>query len=123
MEKVCLAPLSESIVPMRVDQSTITWGYWSRLKILSSIHDLFVGWTLVNLESNRILLRLMNLSHQQITLKKEIELAHCKVISAIVPAEVKTPGVGCVQRVKALEILPTHLRELHDHSIAGLPES
>ena len=86
---------------------------------------LLVGRTLVDLESDRIPLRMMNLSHQQITLPKGTEVAHCDVISAIVPAEGETTdkSIGHVQRVEMREVLPTHLKELYDRSIAGLLEA
>lgn len=67
----------------------------------------------------------MNLSCQQMTILKVAEVCRCDVISAIVtPVEVENPGesVGHVQRVKTLEPLPTHLRELYDHSTSGLSE-
>ena len=79
----------------------------------------------MDLESDRFLLRLMNLSHQQINLQKGTEVAHCNVINAIVPIEVETPGasVVCFQRVKALEVLPTHLRGLYDRSMQDCQNS
>ena len=55
-EKVCLATLSESIVPVRVDRGPVTHylGLLERAETLSSIHGLLVEWSLVDLESDRI---------------------------------------------------------------------
>ena len=84
-----------------------------------------MGRTLVDLTSDRIPLRVMNLSRQQMTIPKGAEVCRCDVISAILtPVEVGNPEklIGHVQSVKTLEALPTHLRELYDHSTSGLSE-
>ena len=127
VEKVHLAPLSESVVPVRVDQGGANYrvGLLEQDEALTPFDGLLVGRTLVDLESDRIPLRMMNLSHQRITLPKGTEVAHCDVISAIVPAEGETTdkSIGHVQRVEMREVLPTHLKELYDRSIAGLLEA
>ena len=128
VEKVRLAPLSEAVIPVRVDQGQANYrvGLLEQAEAMAPFGGLLVGWTLVDLTSDRIPLRVMNISRQQTTIPKGAEVCCCDVISAIVtPVEVENPdeSVGHVQRVKTLETLPTHLRELYDHSTLGLSEA
>ena len=126
-KKVCLAPLAEAIVPVEVDPVHTDY----RVGLLeqtqpSPFGSLLVGRTLVDLEKDRIPLRVMNLSHQPLTLKKGTEVAHCNLVSAII---VPDETISCeepmenVRRTRSVEILPTHLRDLYNRSILGLEEA
>ena len=92
----------------------------------SPFGSLLVGRTLVDLEKDRVPLRVMNLSHQPLTLKKGTEVAHCNLVSAII---VPDETISCeepmenVRRTRSVEILPTHLRDLYNRSILGLEEA
>ena len=128
MEKVCLAPLSEAVIPVKIDRGQANYrvGLLEQAEAMSPFGGLLVGRTLVDLTSDRIPLRVMNLSRQQMTIPKGAEVCRCDVISAVVtPEEVENPdeSIGHVQRVKTLEALPSHLRELYDHSTSGLSEA
>ena len=125
--KVCLAPLAEAIVPVEVDPVHTDY----RVGLLeqtqpSPFGSLLVGRTLVDLEKDRVPLRVMNLSHQPLTLKKGTEVAHCNLVSAII---VPDETISCeepmenVRRTRSVEILPTHLRDLYNRSILGLEEA
>ena len=128
VEKVCLAPLSEAVIPVKIDRGQANYrvGLLEQAEAMSPVGGLLVGRTLVDLTSDRIPLRVMNLFRQQMTIPKGAEVCRCDVISAIVtPVEVENPdeSIGHVQRVKTLEALPSHLRELYDHSTSGLSEA
>ena len=77
MEKVRLAPLSEAVIPVRVDQGQANYrvGLLEQAEAMSPFGGLLVGRTLVDLTSDRIPLRVMNLSRQQMTIPKGLKCA------------------------------------------------
>ena len=74
--KGCLAPLLEAVIPVRVDQGQSNYqvGLLEQAKAMPPFGGLLVGRTLVDLTSDRIPLRVMNLSRQQMTIPKGAEV-------------------------------------------------
>ena len=79
-EGVCLPPLAETVVPVRVDgaQADYRWGLLEQPTC--SFESLLVARTLVDLQRKEVPLRVMNLSNQQQVINKGTELARCETI-------------------------------------------
>ena len=77
VEKVCLAPLSEAVIPVKIDRGQANYrvGLLEQAEAMSPFGGLLVGRTLVDLTSDRIPLRVMNLSRQQMTIPKGLKCA------------------------------------------------
>ena len=126
-EGVSLPPLSETVVPVRMDgtEAHYRWGVLEQAEASSSLDGLLIARTLVDLQRKQIPLRVMNLSHQQQKVNKGTELACCKAVNSVFSSRFETDREisGCAQSMETMKKLPTHLKELYDHSIAGLAES
>ena len=127
LDAVCLPPLSEMVVPVKVDTAGASsrWGILgrSRSKEVSRASDcLLVGRTLVDLYHERTPLRVMNVSSQQQRIPKGTELAECEIISGVMmPAAEAVGGLtGCVQGAGTTNRLPNHMRDLYERSVVGL---
>ena len=125
-EGVCLPPLSEVVVPVRVDgtEADYQWGLLEPTRIPSSLDGLAIARTLVDLQRKQIPLRVMNLSSRQQIINKGTELACCETVNSVFTSRVDTSGEipGCVQSAGTIERLPTHLEALYNRSVAGLAE-
>ena len=124
-EGVCLLPLAETVVPVRVDgaQADYRWGLLEQPT--SSFDDLLVARTLVDLQRKEVPLRVMNLSNQQRVIRKGTELACCETIHSVLASQVDAERrmvTGCTQNAKILVKLPPHLKELYERSVAALDE-
>ena len=87
--------------------------------------DLLVARTLVDTTRENIPLRVLNLSHQQRTIRKGTQLAACNTVNYIVgaPSPVAKQISGQVQRTTTVEELPPHLKDLLARSVTGLTET
>ena len=126
VRKVCLPPLAEAIVPVRVEGSQLcTIGMLEQSTDTTHIDGLLVARTLVDTTRENIPLRVLNLSPQQRTIRKGTQLASCNNVDFIVAAS--SPAAkqvsGQVQRATTVEELPPHLRDLFARSVTGLSES
>ena len=113
---VTLPPLSESVVPAKVEglkQGEMKWAIIgpSKPNIASAIQDLLVGRTLVTLDEPVATVRLMNLSDQARHLRKGTTVATCEPVESVLK-----PTIGEVSS----EQLPEHLTALFEESSAGL---
>ena len=124
-EGVCLLPLAETVVPVRVDgaQADYRWGLLEQPT--SSFDNLLVARTLVDLQRKEVPLRVMNLSNQQRVICKGTELACCETIHSVLASQVDAERrmvTGCTQNAKILVKLLPHLKELYERSVAALDE-
>ena len=107
-EGVCLPPLAETVVPVRVDgaQADYCWGLLEQPTC--SFESLLVARTLLDLQRKEVPLRVMNLSNQQQVIHKGTELAHCETIHSVLASKVdleKGTLTGCTQNAKIFQLL------------------
>ena len=110
-EGVCLLPLAEMVVRVRVNgaQADYHWGLLEQPT--SSFDNLLVARTLVDLQRKEVPLRVMNLSNQQRVIRKGTELAGCETIHSVLVLQVDAERrmvTGCTQNAKILVQLPPH---------------
>ena len=125
-EGVCLPPLAETVVPVRVDGAQADY-HWGLLEQPTGLFDsLLVARMLVDLQRKEVPLRVMNLSYQQQVIRKGTELACCETIHSVLASRVdieKGMLTGCTQNAKILVQLAPHLKELYERSVATLDET
>ena len=71
----------------------------------------------MDLQRKEVPLRVMDLSNQQLVIRKGTELACCETIHSILAPRVDAERrmvTGCTQNVKILVKLPPHLKELYE---------
>ena len=103
-EGVCLLPLAETVVPIRVDGAQADYR-WGLLEQPSSFDDLLLARTLVDLQRKEVPLSVMNLSNQQRVIHKSTELACCETIHSVLASRVDAERrmvTGCTQNAKIL---------------------
>ena len=127
MKGVCLPPLSEAVVPVRMDRAEVDcrWGLLEQNTAPSSLDGVIVARTLVDLRGEQLPLRVMKLSYQPQIINKGTELACCSTITSVVTPKADTDREisGCTQRVETIEELPAHLKELYSQNVAGVTET
>ena len=124
VRKVCLPPLAETIVPVRVEGAQLyTVGLLEQSTDPTHFDDLLVARTLVDTTRENIPLRVLNLSRQQRTIRKGTQLASCNTVNYIVSAPAAKQISGQVQRTTTVEELPPHLKDLLARSVTGLTET
>ena len=113
VQKVCLPPLAETIVPVRIEGPQLcTVGLLEQSTDPTHFDGLLVARTLVDTTRENISLRMLNLSHQQHTIRKGTQLASCNTVNFIVGTLAAKQISGQVQRTTTLEELPPHLKDL-----------
>ena len=117
-EEVHLPALSETVVSVQMQDTKPRCG-WGLLECSKVPDGLLVARTLADLQRDQVPLRVANLSQNPQVVKKGTELAQCEAV--------KTPRgntgeerIGVIQSVEIVKELPSHLKELYDHSIIGL---
>ncbi|MDD9817374.1 MAG: RNase H-like domain-containing protein [Gammaproteobacteria bacterium] len=126
VQEVCLQPLSETVVSVKVDGAqSYTVGMLEQVEIPPHLDGLLVARTLVDLSKGSIPMRVLNLSHQQRIVRKGTQLASCDTVSSIVASSSPAAGrfSGDVQKTATMEKLPPHLRDLFARSVEGLTET
>ena len=102
VRKVCLPPLAETIVPVRIEGAQLcTVGLLEQSTDPTHFDGLLVARTLVDTTRENISLRVLNLSHQQHTVNF--------IVGTPLPATKQISGQ--VQRTTTLEELPPHLED------------
>ena len=115
VQKVCLPPLAETIGPVRIEGPQLcTVGLLEQSTDPTHFDGLLVARTLVDTTRENISLRVLNLSHQQHTIRKGTQLASCNTVNFIVgtPSPAAKQISGQVQRTITLEEFPPHLEHL-----------
>ena len=106
MEGVCLPPLSEVVVPVRMDRTEVDcrWGLLEQTTAPISLDGVMIARTLVDLRREQLPLRVMNLSYQPQMINKGTELACCSTITSVVTPKADTDReiLGCTQRVETI---------------------
>ena len=126
VRKVRLPPLAETIVPVRIEGAQLcTVGLLEQSTDPTHFDGLLVARTLVDTTRENISLRVLNLSHQQHTIRKGTQLASCNTVNFIVgtPSPAAKQISGQVQRTTTLEELLPHLEDLFARSVTGLTET
>ena len=92
MEGVCLPPLSEVVVPVRMDRTEVDcrWGLLEQTTAPISLDGVMIARTLVDLRREQLPLRVMNLSYQPQIINKGTELACCSTITSVVTPKADT---------------------------------
>jgi len=101
VQEVCLQPLSETVVSVKVDGAqSYTVGMLEQVEIPPHLDGLLVARTLVDLSKGSIPMRVLNLSHQQRIVRKGTQLASCDAVSSIVTFSPPGTWVTCPQSLK-----------------------
>ena len=125
-ERVDVPPRSETVVTAKVE-GTLGAAKWGLVEAgattCRAADGVLIRRALVNLESEFIPLRLMNVSDSPHRIKKGTELAICEPVCGVSISEEVGDGLGNVKRTQAGTKLPDHVRELYEKSIIGLDEN
>ena len=113
---VNLPPRSETIVPASLMNFSgdARWGVLSPDRVAPAIDGLLIGKTLVDLQQERVPVRVLNLSDQPRKLKSGSGLAICELVECVLTSR------ACVRENVPVCELPKYVKPLYERSVTNL---